>query len=237
MNLYLLTDNQIQKGYDYLNKNNYAKCCDVWLDAWGGITSLMVEEGLENIRDLDKNYEWTQFISNYVQDLDEELRSAGTIDKDYLHKRIEYCQELYEYIAPEDQLMRENTLRSIPETYYLLDDYECGEQEFEKMLADDPTAGWVYIGYAQCCAYEQEFQNYDKAMEIMLRGLRVPDLRDRIDVLDCAGDIARGYGDNEKTEIYMQEVRKLSSVRVTKVGRNEPCPCGSGKKYKKCCWN
>ena len=23
--------------------------------------------------------------------------------------------------------------------------------------------------------------------------------------------------------------------RVQKVGRNEPCPCGSGKKYKKCC--
>ena len=24
-------------------------------------------------------------------------------------------------------------------------------------------------------------------------------------------------------------------VRSSKVGRNEPCPCGSGKKYKKCC--
>ena len=24
-------------------------------------------------------------------------------------------------------------------------------------------------------------------------------------------------------------------VRVTKVGRNDPCPCGSGKKYKRCC--
>jgi hypothetical protein len=23
--------------------------------------------------------------------------------------------------------------------------------------------------------------------------------------------------------------------RAGKVGRNEPCPCGSGKKYKKCC--
>ncbi|MDX1503354.1 MAG: SEC-C metal-binding domain-containing protein [Thermoanaerobaculia bacterium] len=22
---------------------------------------------------------------------------------------------------------------------------------------------------------------------------------------------------------------------AAKVGRNEPCPCGSGKKYKKCC--
>jgi uncharacterized protein len=24
-------------------------------------------------------------------------------------------------------------------------------------------------------------------------------------------------------------------ARAQKVGRNEPCPCGSGKKYKRCC--
>ena len=24
-------------------------------------------------------------------------------------------------------------------------------------------------------------------------------------------------------------------VRFSKVGRNDPCPCGSGNKYKKCC--
>ena len=24
-------------------------------------------------------------------------------------------------------------------------------------------------------------------------------------------------------------------VRVKKIGDNDPCPCGSGKKYKKCC--
>ena len=24
-------------------------------------------------------------------------------------------------------------------------------------------------------------------------------------------------------------------LRSVKVGRNEPCPCGSGKKFKKCC--
>ncbi|HDZ20727.1 MAG TPA: hypothetical protein ENH80_11455 [Phycisphaerae bacterium] len=30
---------------------------------------------------------------------------------------------------------------------------------------------------------------------------------------------------------------KVETIRrdVQKVGRNEPCPCGSGKKYKKCC--
>ncbi|MBK3517601.1 SEC-C domain-containing protein [Carboxylicivirga sp. N1Y132] len=26
-------------------------------------------------------------------------------------------------------------------------------------------------------------------------------------------------------------------VNDVKTGRNDPCPCGSGKKYKKCCLN
>jgi uncharacterized protein len=29
--------------------------------------------------------------------------------------------------------------------------------------------------------------------------------------------------------------REVSQRLRTKVGRNEPCPCGSGKKFKKCC--
>lgn len=28
---------------------------------------------------------------------------------------------------------------------------------------------------------------------------------------------------------------KPQTVRVEHIGRNDPCPCGSGKKYKKCC--
>ena len=32
------------------------------------------------------------------------------------------------------------------------------------------------------------------------------------------------------------EKKKPVTVRNTaKIGRNDPCPCGSGKKYKKCC--
>ena len=32
-----------------------------------------------------------------------------------------------------------------------------------------------------------------------------------------------------------EEDTKNTPVRVKKVGRNEPCPCGSGRKYKMCC--
>lgn len=36
---------------------------------------------------------------------------------------------------------------------------------------------------------------------------------------------------NEDTEELPLPVQRL----VEKIGRNAPCPCGSGKKYKKCC--
>jgi uncharacterized protein YecA (UPF0149 family) len=32
-----------------------------------------------------------------------------------------------------------------------------------------------------------------------------------------------------------EPVVKQIRLEKPKVGRNEPCPCGSGKKYKKCC--
>lgn len=42
--------------------------------------------------------------------------------------------------------------------------------------------------------------------------------------------------EEKRAELY--KAQKMSTTVVNKerkIGRNEPCPCGSGKKYKKCC--
>ena len=31
------------------------------------------------------------------------------------------------------------------------------------------------------------------------------------------------------------KAKKPTPKRVNKIGRNDPCPCGSGRKYKQCC--
>lgn len=43
--------------------------------------------------------------------------------------------------------------------------------------------------------------------------------------------------DFEEREKYYQKINQLHQPirNESKVGRNDPCPCGSGKKYKKCC--
>src|SRR5208283_3377789 len=39
----------------------------------------------------------------------------------------------------------------------------------------------------------------------------------------------------EETQAPQQHVAAAAVRTGNKVGRNDPCPCGSGKKYKKCC--
>lgn len=38
-----------------------------------------------------------------------------------------------------------------------------------------------------------------------------------------------------RTELYRQQKKSGTIVKDKKIGRNDPCPCGSGKKYKFCC--
>ena len=42
--------------------------------------------------------------------------------------------------------------------------------------------------------------------------------------------------DEEKKKALYKEAKKANTVvKGKKIGRNDPCPCGSGKKYKFCC--
>ena len=42
-------------------------------------------------------------------------------------------------------------------------------------------------------------------------------------------------GEDKMTEIAKKYKKSKTVVKGKKIGRNEPCPCGSGKKYKHCC--
>ena len=63
-----------------------------------------------------------------------------------------------------------------------------------------------------------------------------------------AEQLKKLYGPSFTFEEALGRNRFLKEMRVAptekqlvrkppKVGRNEPCPCGSGKKFKKCCLN
>ena len=45
----------------------------------------------------------------------------------------------------------------------------------------------------------------------------------------------KGYTPNEMAALYYRGAQKADGTGRKKIGRNDPCPCGSGKKFKKCC--
>ena len=43
------------------------------------------------------------------------------------------------------------------------------------------------------------------------------------------------FGESIRKNIGGKQIPKVAP-KSAKVGRNDPCPCGSGKKYKDCCY-
>ncbi|MCQ2507761.1 MAG: SEC-C domain-containing protein [Dorea sp.] len=43
------------------------------------------------------------------------------------------------------------------------------------------------------------------------------------------------FTEEEKKALYKEQKLSTTVRKEKKIGRNDPCPCGSGKKYKKCC--
>ena len=43
------------------------------------------------------------------------------------------------------------------------------------------------------------------------------------------------FDENTRKRLYKEQKNSGTIRKEKKIGRNDPCPCGSGKKYKKCC--
>ena len=94
----------------------------------------------------------------------------------------------------------------------------------------DPLQEYKREGYQMFLSMYQRFKE-----EVVSTLLRVRPLREvEIEALEekrrrQQEQLSYSHGDGE--EAKAKPVRR----KERKVGRNEPCPCGSGKKYKKCC--
>lgn len=248
MERYKIVDEKIMSGYDYLANGQSQKACDIWLEAWEDIKSIMAEAGINNIDELQKRYQWSEYIFNYVQELEAELHNAGIEDKGYFRKRIQYCEQMLALCGKEDDLMVENTRRAIADSHFELGNEEECDRLYDMWLGSDPNWGWGYIGWSDCYHFgpNKTDERLQKAEMIIEKALEQKDLRDRLDVVERALEIYGESGNEEKAMELAKELPTLkrntssrgtgiSPIKVEKTGRNDPCPCGSEKKYKKCC--
>jgi uncharacterized protein YecA (UPF0149 family) len=82
----------------------------------------------------------------------------------------------------------------------------------------------------------QECFDILESFDIKLRDLK--DIKLVTKLLTQMRDNTRIWGKNGATPIDLRSHKPANATYKSpnaKIGRNEPCPCGSGKKYKHCC--
>lgn len=106
-------------------------------------------------------------------------------------------------------------------------------------LADEASRDQI-IGLAESGVFSDEFFGLQSYQQEMNRGYKPQKPPSRYDIRE---DYRNQYDheqarlkrlEREQAEQRANRIRAAKPRTGLKVGRNEPCPCGSGKKYKKC---
>lgn len=161
-------------------------------------------------------------------------------DKIYLNvaqrqegKRV-YNPDKYDLVKYADDLYYENTVQMIRLKKFLLTYTKLDEMAVQQ-LADEMH---------MCVLMERTMNEILKLMENSQVAMPNKDkAKEMVGLLVAMMNNTRLWSNNGMTceELRMNysglglKDKKPQPVRVNKVGRNDPCPCGSGKKYKKCC--
>lgn len=131
--------------------------------------------------------------------------------------------------------------------------YEESCKYIDEKLAKSPKASNLINGAMMTAAENNDKERTFRIIETYIGNGEKLD-REGLWMLDNVYKVYMDFGEKEKAEAIKSFVksydagskRQFSIERIgkigetykhdsPKVGRNDPCPCGSGKKYKKCC--
>ncbi len=275
-------DDKMQAGYDAVECDQ-ARACELWLGAWQDILALMRSHHIETVGEFDDEFGGTQCMSNWIQDFTMQLWNAGLDDPRFLRERVAVCGEALRRWPEADPLLVENLKGDMAEASFGLGAAEQAASWFQQWLDDDPQWGWGWVRWSDWYAWRSRAScDPEEAKRILMRGLAVPGVRDRPDLLERLADLHDEAGEEQAAAKLRAEIENLrsDSARVEisqagsvlrakttlsfgeeglpvselgnlgralrgqslgqerimpQVGRNAPCPCGSGRKYKKCC--
>lgn len=275
-------DESMQRGYD---EGGGAASCEIWLEAWRDAVRLADRFDVATVEEFDERFNGTQYLFNWVQDVETELLNAAADDERFARERVRFCEEFFARFPDSDSGLAETMRRALGDAHFQAGDAAAGDRFFRQWLEADPTWGWGWIGWSDAhglfASRARGVPDYARAAEILEQGLAVPDLRDRLDILDRLAEVYREAGRTSDARRVRRELRdlgkrmrvqtsaeplgegglrirhaldfgeeglpleRLSDLRAAlsgktdtasagSIGRNDPCPCGSGKKYKKC---
>ncbi len=189
-----------------------------------------------------------------------ELKYLNQLVKAHIHVyKDAFVHEAFDYIEDKEVFFegvigkpyyipaKEQLLKYVDELYY---EKTIHHEKLAKMMAKDFFGGSTLMVYYEIDELVNQLKtvqvNFNSVVESFLSRFKFNDLKHANEYIQTITKIAnmtrlwenRGYMPEELLKIEHRHLKPMSQHPVIdegKVGRNDSCPCGSGKKYKKCC--
>lgn len=148
-----------------------------------------------------------------------EGRSVDAVWDEYLPKE----QRIYEYIIGEKVNSLEGTVAELAKRF--------------NMTAEEIVAFVDGINEVLPEKYEMENLTEESqiSMQIDFEKLYKKMVEYKAEHLYNLTQWNRIFDEDTRKRMMLEQKNARTVIKGEKIGRNDPCPCGSGKKYKKCC--
>lgn len=174
---------------------------------------------------LDADYcLWDEYIV-YADFEEDDFEGAERLIRETANKP-RYIPGKSEFLKYADWTYYENTKQMKELSRFLVDECNVPNTKIEKLMFD---LHWKFTESIQM----QECFDILESYNVILSEEQVSELVPLM--MDCCNN-TRSWLNKGHTPNELSRLRRNSQQRsIKKIGRNDPCPCGSGKKYKKCC--
>lgn len=245
-------DKLVQNGYECFGEQKLEEGLNFWGEAWLIFQSIMEQQSeIIPLLGLIEELDYVYAIDAWLQDYEMELGNARKYEE-----RIAFCRKIIELFDWEDD--DDSCFQcGIGDSLFYEDKKDEAYRYYEKWLAENPQNSNGINGF---CWILFENGDAEKAYSVVRRVTwGVSCNADNSILFMRAKQLADYVGKHEEGEWYQQQLDKFEEsfkkwemnedaifdeftapkqipvVKMEKIYPNDPCPCGSGKKYKKCC--
>ena len=235
-------DDLCKMFYDAVDENGYDQDPVAMKKAWDKLWSYMIREnnftdsfGIESL-------DWQ--IGNWAGDT-----VIALLNGQMYEESIRVNEQILKIDWSHDpKNWYDNAKRDIADAYSYMGDIKRCFKLYDDYLKEDPLWGWGWIGYFRV-VHEHRPDEFEAVLDDLYQ--KIVSGTDFTDKMSLYGEMCYEYetlGNVERAKylrLLEREVEKekfpelntggVGKTKDIKIYPNDPCPCGSGKKYKKCC--
>lgn len=213
-----------------LTQIEQANTLDTLYPLWNELKTYL--ENQPSLLELGKLFGYQYHLSDKLKQL-----SLSFLKEKKYEESIAFHQEFMTYFKDDKYLcpFYKNLALS-----YFYQDSDKGLAYFQELLNRYPYDYDLLDAYFICLFKQNKYQELKAEIQKQLP-LSIEYNIETENIIRHVVELFKDMNEEELALQYAQIERKQNDfgkkkpTKVVKVGRNDPCPCGSGKKYKKCC--